>query len=185
MDEQHLVRRMKAGDRSAFDSIYEKYHIPILRSTYLICGDRQDAEDVMQDTFVACWLHIRDLRKDESFRYWLFRIMTQAARKTAKEHAVLVPDEKIQDTADRSQLQQPVSDNYERVLDENIVENAFQTLSKQQREVIVLYYYNDMSVKEISKTLQVFEGTVKSRLFTARRQMKSALQRLKKERENA
>ena len=139
----------------------------------------------MQDTFVACWLHIRDLRKDESFRYWLFRIMTQAARKTAKEHAVLVPDEKIQDTADRSQLQQPVNDNYERVLDENIVENAFQTLSKQQREVIVLYYYNDMSVKEISKTLRVFEGTVKSRLFTARRQMKSALQRLKKERENA
>lgn len=78
-----------------------------------------------------------------------------------------------------------MSDNYERVLDDNIVENAFQTLSKQQREVIVLYYYNDMSVKEISKTLQVFEGTVKSRLFTARRQMKSALQRLKKERENA
>ena len=78
-----------------------------------------------------------------------------------------------------------MSDNYERVLDENIVENALQTLSKQQREVIVLYYYNDMSVKEIAKTLQVFEGTVKSRLFTARRQMKSALQRLKKERENA
>ncbi len=185
MDEQHLVRRMKAGDRSAFDSIYEKYHIPILRSAYLICGNREDAEDVMQDTFVACWLHIRELRKDESFRYWLFRIMTQAARKTAKEHAVLVPDETIQDTADRSQLQQPVSDNYERVLDENIVENALRTLSKQQREVIVLYYYNDMSVKEIAKTLQVFEGTVKSRLFTARRQMKSALQRLKKERENA
>ena len=91
----------------------------------------------------------------------------------------------IQETADRSQLQQPVNDNYERVLDENIVENAFQTLSKQQREVIVLYYYNDMSVKEIAKTLQVFEGTVKSRLFTARRQMKSVLQRLKKERENA
>ena len=98
MDEQHLVRRMKTGDRSAFDSIYEKYHIPILRSAYLICGDRQDAEDVMQDTFVACWLHIRELRKDESFRYWLFRIMAQAARKTAKEHAVLVPDEMIQET---------------------------------------------------------------------------------------
>ncbi|WP_316637702.1 hypothetical protein [uncultured Ruminococcus sp.] len=41
MDEQHLVRRMKTGDRSAFDSIYEKYHIPILRSAYLICGDNR------------------------------------------------------------------------------------------------------------------------------------------------
>ncbi|MBQ9614095.1 MAG: RNA polymerase sigma factor [Lachnospiraceae bacterium] len=185
MDEQYLVRRMKNGDRSAFDSIYEKYHIPILRSAYLICGNRQDAEDVMQDTFVACWLHVRELRKDESFRYWLFRIMAQAARKTAKEHAALVPDEMIQDTADRGQLQQLVSDEYERVLDGYFVENALQALSKQQREVIVLYYYNEMSVKEIANTLQVFEGTVKSRLFTARRQMKSALQRLKKERENA
>lgn len=57
MDEFELVMRMKSGDRSAF----------------LLCGDRQDAEDNLQEAFVTCWVHRRELKKEESFRYWLFR----------------------------------------------------------------------------------------------------------------
>ena len=185
MEELQLVRRMKAGDRSAFDIIYERYHISILRSAYLICGNRQDAEDVMQDTFVSCWLHIRELRKEESFRPWLFKIMTQAARKTAKEHSALVPDEMIQDTADRLQMKRHEAGTEEQLLTRDIVDAALKTISCEQREVVVLYYYNEMSVKEIAKTLQIFEGTVKSRLFTARKHLKSAMQRLDKEKHDA
>ena len=77
MDERTLIRQMKSGDRASFDQIYEKYHVPLFRSAYLICGNREDAEDVLQDTFVTCWLCIGQLRKEESFRYWIFRIMTQ------------------------------------------------------------------------------------------------------------
>ena len=89
MDERELIRQMKSGDRASFDRIYEKYHVPLFRSAYLICGNREDAEDVLQDTFVTCWLCIGQLRKEESFRYWIFRIMTQAARKRAKERREL------------------------------------------------------------------------------------------------
>ena len=79
MDERTLIRQMKSGNRSSFDRIYELYHVPLFRSAYLICGNREDAEDVLQDTFVTCWLCIGQLRQEESFRYWLFRIMTTAS----------------------------------------------------------------------------------------------------------
>ena len=93
MDERELIWQMKSGDRTSFDQIYEKYHVPLFRSAYLICGNREDAEDVLQDTFVTCWLCIGQLRKEESFRCWIFRIMTQAARKRAKERSRQLPDE--------------------------------------------------------------------------------------------
>ena len=62
MDERTLIRQMKSGNRSSFDRIYELYHVPLFRSAYLICGNREDAEDVLQDTFVTCWLCIGQLR---------------------------------------------------------------------------------------------------------------------------
>ena len=61
MDERELIWQMKSGDRTSFDQIYEKYHVPLFRSAYLICGNREDAEDVLQDTFVTCWLCIGQL----------------------------------------------------------------------------------------------------------------------------
>ena len=101
MDERELIRQMKSGDRASFDQIYEKYHVPLFRSAYLICGNREDAEDVLQDTFVTCWLCIGQLRKEESFRCWIFRIMTQTARKRAKERSRQLPDEDIVNRIDQ------------------------------------------------------------------------------------
>ena len=101
MDERELIRQMKSSDRTSFDQIYEKYYVPLFRSAYLICGNREDAEDVLQDTFVTCWLCIGQLRKEESFRYWIFRIMTQAARKRAKERSRQLPDEDIANRIDQ------------------------------------------------------------------------------------
>ena len=186
MEEVQLVKRMKAGDRSAFDSIYEQYHIPIFRAAYLLCGNRQDAEDVLQETFLLCWLHSRELRKEESFRYWLFRIMTKEAARAAKKRSMLYPDENIQETVDRKRSSEDAGgpDEYEKLLERNIVEAAMEKLPAQQREVVVLYYYSSMSVKEIAATLQVFEGTVKSRLFMARNNLRSAMEQHEKESRN-
>jgi RNA polymerase sigma-70 factor (ECF subfamily) len=178
MDEQELIRQMKSGDRASFDRIYEKYRTPIFRSAYLICGNRADAEDVLQDTFVTCWLCIGQLRKEESFRYWLFRIMTQAARKRAKERSRQLPDEDIVNRIDQMAVSSSMeaADEYERTSDKTVLEAALSALDQASREVVVLYYYEEMSVREVAKTLRLLEGTVKSRLYFARRKMKKILQ---------
>lgn len=72
MDEKELVQRMKAKDKTAFDALYEKYKNTLLRMAYLVSGQMYDAEDIVQETFVKCFLHIGDLKKNEGFRPWLF-----------------------------------------------------------------------------------------------------------------
>ena len=178
MDECKLIRQMKSGDHSSFNQIYEKYHVPIFRSALLICGNREDAEDVLQDTFVTCWLCIGQLRKEESFRYWIFRIMTQAARKRAKERSRQLSDEDIVNRIDQMAVSSSMeaADEYERTSDKTVLEAALSALDQASREVIVLYYYEEMSVREVAKTLGLLEGTVKSRLYFARRKMKKILQ---------
>ena len=178
MDERKLIQRMKSGDRASFDEIYEKYHIPLFRCAYLICGNREDAEDVLQNTFVTCWLCIGQLRNEESFRYWIFRIMAQAARKKAKEHSRQLPDEYIVDRMDQIQVRNGMeaADEYERSTDKTMLKTAISALDHTSREIIVLYYYEEMSVKEVAKTLGILEGTVKSRLYFARKKLKKIIQ---------
>ena len=179
MDERELIRQMKSGDRASFDQIYEKYYVPLFRSAYLICGNREDAEDVLQDTFVTCWLCIGQLRKEENFRCWIFQIMTQTARKRAKERSRQLPDEDIVNRIDQiaASHRMEAADEYERTADKTVIEEALSALDQASREVIVLYYYEEMSVREVAKTLGIFEGTVKSRLYFARRKLKKILQK--------
>ena len=154
MDERELIQQMKSGDRASFDQIYEKYHVPLFRSAYLICGNREDAEDVLQDTFVTCWLCM------------------------ARERSRQFPDEDMVNRIDQIAVSRRMeaADEYERTADKTVIEEALSALDQASREVIVLYYYEEMSVREVAKTLGILEGTVKSRLYFARRKMKKILQ---------
>jgi RNA polymerase sigma-70 factor (ECF subfamily) len=67
-------------------------------------------------------------------------------------------------------------DEYERIADKTVIEEVLSALDQASREVIVLYYYEEMSVREVAKTLGILEGTVKSRLYFARRKLKKILQ---------
>ena len=84
MDEKELVRRLKSGDKDAFDALYEKYKNILLRMAYLVSGQMFDAEDIVQETFVKCYLHIGELKKEEGFRPWLFQILYRTAYRQAK-----------------------------------------------------------------------------------------------------
>lgn len=192
MEEAVLVTRMKEGDLSAFERIYELYHLKLFRTACLICGNRQEAEDVLQETFLLCWQHIGSLRKAGSFRYWIYRILTQTARDHAKRRSMEIPDGEIVDTANALLTDQPgagqksgnlaaaaagtrAADPYDRLLEENAMVKALMTLDENARAVLVLYYYDELSVREIAGNLGILEGTVKSRLFSARKKLKKAL----------
>ena len=95
MDEKELVRRLKSGDRDAFDALYEKYKNILLRMAYLVSGQIFDAEDIVQETFVKCFLHIGELKKEEGFKPWLFQILYRTAYRQAKKRKREIPDEDI------------------------------------------------------------------------------------------
>lgn len=174
-EEIELVRRMKKGERAAFDELYERYYDKLYRTACMITGNRADGEDVTQETFIKMYLHCAELKKDEQFRYWLYRILNRTAWQLAKKHSRETPQEEVLELADKSMAADSpdlkvLKDERDRAMIE-----AVRRLEHRQRTAVVLYYYNGLGTKEIARVMECMEGTVKSRLFTARKNLKSLL----------
>lgn len=179
MEEKKLVQRLKGGDKAAFDQLYEKYKDILLRMAYLVSGQLSDAEDIVQETFIKCYLHIGDLKRDEGFKAWLFQIMYRTAYRQLKKQKREIPDEDIGIHADAADERTSL-DRIIQTETEKMVERAVNSLDFKHRTVVVMYYYNEMSTKEIAGVLECTEGTVKSRLFHARKQLQGKLCRNQK-----
>jgi RNA polymerase sigma-70 factor (ECF subfamily) len=168
--EETLVSRMKSGDIDAFTQIYNEYKHSVYRTACLVSGNPADGEDITQETFVKVFVHCSELKSDKMFRYWLFKILNRTAWQFLKYKKSEIPDDSIIDKADF--LETPTTeDTIMQNEKRDEVYNAVMTLDYNLRIVVILYYYNEMSVKQISKVIGCYEGTVKSRLFTARKKL--------------
>jgi len=174
VDEKELVQRMKAKDKTAFDALYEKYKNTLLRMAYLVSGQMYDAEDIVQETFVKCFLHIGDLKKNEGFRPWLFQILYRTAYAHGRKRKREIPEEDIAIRADATDGVTCLDRIIQTETDWK-VKQAVQSLDFKHRAVVVLYYFNEMPIKEIARVLGCTEGTAKSRLFAARKKLKDKL----------
>ncbi len=175
MEDEILAARLREGSREAFDELYHKYKKMAIHTAYLITGNLADSEDVVQETFVKVWLHARELRKDSGFKPWMLQILVRTAYRMSKKSRREIPDENV---AEKMPAAEEAS-SLDRVIQTEEAERimtAVRALPVKLRTVVVLYYYDDFSVKEIAKLLQIMEGTVKSRLHAARRRIKAALQ---------
>ena len=177
-DVEVLVRRMQAGDMDAFDQIFAMYQSRLLRTAWLISGNYADSEDIVQETFVKCYCNCGKLKNPAVFYAWLYQILTRTAWRYGRKQNRETPveqfyDEDIQQDPDSSPLEQVLKKEVQQDLYRSIL-----ALDQKQRTVVILYYFNELSTKEIGRITGCLEGTVKSRLYTAR---KSLEQRLRKE----
>ncbi len=180
MEEAKLVQKMKKGDKEAFGKIYEIYKEKIYRTACLISSNRTDAEDITQETFIKAYLHCKELKDETLFKYWLFKILNRTAWQMMKKQKREEPDDEIFDRLGSEVICSPVNNIIQKQEQEMLI-NTIKSLNYNQRITVILYYYNEMSVKEIAKTLGCMEGTVKSRLFAARKKMQSILSKEKLE----
>lgn len=174
MEETELIKQMIAGDREAFTRIMETYQPQALRAAYLISGNHADSEDIVQETFAACFLYRNQIKNPAAFKGWFYKTLSRNAwkicRRTKKEQPMEEPY--ANDIPDTTETLKEIILREE----EQTLYSAIETLPVKQRTVIVLYYYSQMSIKEIAKTLGCLEGTVKSRLFHGKARLKEFLQ---------
>lgn len=170
-----LVKQMQNGDSTAFDSLFTEYQLKAVRTAALISGDISLAEDIVQETFTDCYLNIKALKKPESFKSWFFRSLTRNTWKAIDKKSRLVPVDEIDEKAES--MLPPVFDSYpsERHSSYAGLYKAIGQLGKKQCTTIVLYYFNGFSIKEIAHATSSLEATVKSRLFSAKKQLKNSL----------
>lgn len=171
--EEALVRRLQTGDEGAFDELFALYQKQAVRTAALITGDAALAEDVAQEAFVLCLLHIKELREPSRFRPWFFRTLTRCAWKGMGEKLPAV------DWSEALEQVLPAAADIYPSETEAAYETLYQALEglgRKQRTTVILYYFNDLSIKEIAQATGALEGTVKTRLFAARRRLKRALE---------
>lgn len=172
-DSVELVRQMICGSQEAFDILIAKHYSKALHIAYLISGNRSDSEDIVQETFVLCWMNRKKIREPEYFETWLYRTLTREAWRYCKKARREMSVDEVFGEDKASPVD--VMDEAMRKWEAREICEAVKKLPVKQRTVIVLYYYNQMSTKEIAGVMHCMEGTVKSRLYTARASLKQVL----------
>ena len=176
MEDEALVLAFQSGDSSAFDRLFHRYKDRVLRTAFLITGNHCDSENVLQESFIKVWGSLPALKDPARFRPWLWRIVTRTAWQYCRRRDVEQPVEDIWEGCliDSSAAISSL-DVLMQAESRNALLKAVNSLSLQQRTVIILHYYNDMSVQEIAAATGTLSGTVKSRLFAARRKLRQSL----------
>lgn len=171
VDNIDIIQRCKNGDLDAFNILFKEYSVKAMRTVYLITGRKDISEDIVQEAFIKCFSEIKKLKKIEAFESWFYRLLTRTCwRYCSKQKNNLC----IDDVNDKNIISSncTLSDITEKNEMKQLIDKALDKLSIPLKTTIVLYYYNELSIKEIAKVLGCFEGTVKSRLHNARKLLK-------------
>ena len=143
----------------------------VYRLTAAILGNEADATDAAQETFVAAWRQIRGLREADRLDAWLQRIAVNASRMTMRSRGRRrvreIPSSEVEAAASRVRESTTA--------DAHLLDGALRRLPVDQRAILVLHHLEGQSLDEIAAAMEIPVGTAKSRLFTARRALETAL----------
>lgn len=174
-NDQELVRRVQAGDQSAFNVLVLKYQHRVLKLVSRFVNDPTEAEDVAQEAFLKAYRALPSFRGDSAFYTWLYRIAINTAKNALVAHKRRPVDFDL-DLQDPEQFERQAklkeADTPEGVLltDEirTVVEKAMEQLPDDLRTAIVLRELEGLSYEEIAEAMDCPVGTVRSRIFRAR-----------------
>jgi RNA polymerase sigma-70 factor (ECF subfamily) len=175
---------LKSGDRDEFARLVDVYSVPIYRLAIKMLGDQQDAEDVLQNTFLNAFKHIRSFEERSSLATWLYRI-------AANEALMMIRKQRPETTLTDTSLEDDEGEDYSPVQfvdwcclpeDEllssearSCLDRAIQRLPERLRIVFILRDLEGLSIEETSQALDLSQTAVKTRLLRARLNLREQL----------
>jgi RNA polymerase sigma-70 factor, ECF subfamily len=184
-DELALVERARTGDAAAFSELVQRYERKIYRLAKHITQNDEDAEDVLQESFLKAYTHLESFHGDSKFYTWLVRIAVNEAlmklrkRKTDKTVSLDEPQDTGEDLVQReiAVWEDDPEKKYSREELADILNTAVQSLKPSFRTVFVLRDIEELSTEDTAETLGISIPAVKSRLLRARLQLREKLTR--------
>ena len=157
------------------NQLMQDYGNELKRIAYLYVNDRAECEDIIQEVFIACYQSLSTFRQDSSYKTWLIRITINKCKDHKRRWSIknLIYKPAIYPIETN---QSPEVNLMQRENTSEIVEQLA-SLSRKYKEVLILYYYQDMTMKEISEVLNISINTVKSRLLRGKKMLQSKLER--------
>ena len=174
-----LVEQARNGDRQAFHRLVDRFQPEIYRMIYYRTRSKMDAEDLTQDVFLQAYNHLGRLKSPAVFRSWLYRIAVNRVRDYHRKkqfrslfHFGSVDDENFLET--ETQAEQPDgAANMVRKEFWDRVSRAMERLSRLEKEVFMLRFMDELSIKEITTAMGKNESTVKTHLYRALSKVKA------------
>lgn len=176
--EKHCIERVLKGDANAFEHLVHAYEKTVYNLALRTLGNREDAEDVTQEAFLKAYRSLDSFRGDSKFSVWLYRIVSNLcldllrSRQRKPTQSLTVED----DDGETGELE--ISDDHfspERLLDRKLTRESVQrglaALPDDARQILLLRELQGMSYEEIAQALDLEPGTVKSRIFRARKKL--------------
>lgn len=158
------VSKGKKGDKEAFLALIDENRLNIYRVARGILKDTVDIEDAIQNTIIKSFQKINSLKQDEYFRTWLIKILINECTQILRKGKRVTYLSENSDT-------EIYNDSYENI----DLTKAINSLSEELRVTTVLFYFEDMSTKDIAKLLKISDGTVRSRLTRARTKLREII----------
>ena len=182
-DDEMLVARTQKGDAAAFDVLVGRYKERLYATVYHMTSNHEDANDLVQDTFIKAFKSIESFRGRSSFYTWVYRIAVNRTinflkrRKNRNQYSLDDLESSIQTDPDLVEMMSHVTPRREAGLTElqERLNEALQKLSESHRAVVTMHDIQGMTHADIAKVLKCSEGTVRSRLFYARQQLQGLL----------
>lgn len=148
--------------------LMNEYGDSVLRMCYIYLHDYQLAEDVAQETFIKVYQHYGEFQNKSSIKTWILKIAINLCKNQIRTHWWKC-------RSDKEFLEADTCEYYDTVLDRQMVLSEIGKLSAKYREVILLYYYQELTISEIASLLNEKESTIKARLVRGRKQLGSEL----------
>ena len=174
---KELVLSAKNGNKKAFDKLYKLTSNNVWFTCVSLLKDEENAKDIMQETYITAFLKLDTLKDEEKFCGWLTAIATNKSKNKLKGKVEYqIDDEVLITEAETDELMLPeeyITKAEKRKVLLQIMED---TLSFNQYQTVLMFYFDEMSISEIAQGLEISEGTVKSRLNSSRAKMKTAIE---------
>lgn len=179
MTDKELINKVQVGDEKAFEELVYTYQHKVYSVAMGMMKNEQDAYDAAQETFIRVFRSIGGLKGDSALFTWIYRItmnvcLDQLRKRTKEDNTYSLSD-------GEDEIQIPSKDetpeqNLEKNLKKQEVRKAVSNLGEEMQAAIVLRYMKELSYEEIAEVLEVSIGTVKSRIFRARKALKKLLE---------
>ena len=175
-----LIRRAKRGDTKAFSVLYSRNYTDMYRFALYMLGSPHDAEDAVSDTVISAYEGITRLRKDESFRSWIFTILSNRCLKIlrgrSRDASVLTAEDALQEGERKGKAKDSEPDFSQRYARHQEVREAFFALGEEERLIVSFSVFGGYSSEEIGGMLKMSAATVRSRKSRALGKMRRILE---------
>ena len=168
-----LVNRAKDGNRSAFAQLVDQFHSDVFRMVYYRIRSRSDAEDIAQDVFLKAFQKISTVKDPGRFRGWLFSIALNRIRDFQRKkrfRSLFKAEEENIESRAPVETESDEPEALEHVLKEDFwqqIRSMLDKLSKMEREVFLLRFFDHLNLNEIAGVMKKNESTIKTHLYRA------------------